>query len=197
MRSGEMYFHGTKVNGIKELIPNYSLHGKEYVYLTTNKEVALIYTVNAIESFFESKKIEKPAKFQPWYSYGFDKNKIPVVEEYYPNATEETYANKTGYIYICDEPNNRINPTNIYCAIVTEENVKTKSEIIVKDVYAELLRQEESGKIKIKRYHQMDQIYLENIFEMIKQDIKKFNLLEKPSDNYTIFLREKFPFLFQ
>ena len=74
-----MYYHGSKTSGIKKLIPSKSLHNDDYVYLTTNKAVALIYTVNAIESFFEENGLIKPDKFQPWYSYGFNKESIPII----------------------------------------------------------------------------------------------------------------------
>lgn len=30
----ETYYHGSKTSGIRKLIPNYSLHGQKYVYLT-------------------------------------------------------------------------------------------------------------------------------------------------------------------
>lgn len=81
------YYNGSKTSGIRKLIPNYSLHGQKYVYLATRFEVALIYTANAIESFYDGNDFDKPDKFQPWYSYGFNKDKVPVIEEYYSAAT--------------------------------------------------------------------------------------------------------------
>lgn len=65
------YYHESKTCGITKFIPDYSLHGQKYVYLTTSFEIALIYTANAIESFYDENNFDKPDKFQPWHSYGF------------------------------------------------------------------------------------------------------------------------------
>ncbi|MDD3122340.1 MAG: hypothetical protein PHC62_02365 [Candidatus Izemoplasmatales bacterium] len=191
-----MYYHGSKVQGIKTLYPNLSLHNEKYVYLTTNKAVALIYTVNAIESFYEANNLKKPSNFQPWYSYGFDKELVPVIEEYYPDATIETYSGKSGYIYVCKQPKNYENPTNIHCAIVTKEEVYTLEEYYIKDVYKEILEMEKLGLIKIKRYEFNCESYLNNIYSMIKDDIEKNSLNTDLESNYSIFLRAKFPSLF-
>ncbi len=69
-------------------------------------------------------------------------------------------------------------------------------EIYIKDVYQEFIKQEELGKLKIMRCEDMKQTYLENIYQMIKKDIQKYKLLEKPNDNYTLFLKHNFLFLF-
>jgi hypothetical protein len=190
------YYHGSKTRGIQKLIPDYSLHGQKYVYLTTSFEVALIYTVNAIESFYDENNFDKPDKFQPWYSYGFNKDKVPVIEEYYPDATRKTYENKTGYIYVCKEPKKFSNPTNIHNAIVTKEEVHINSVISIDNIYAKMLELEKKELLLIKRYQEMSKEYLKNIYKMIKQDIKKYDLINKPAHNYTVFLKSKFPFLF-
>ncbi|MDC7242883.1 MAG: hypothetical protein PQJ44_02755 [Sphaerochaetaceae bacterium] len=191
-----MYYHGSKTSGIKELQPNFSMHGEKYVYLTTNRAVALVYTVNAIERFYEDNKLEKPEEFQPWYSYGFDKEKLPVFDEYYPNAVKETYKGKSGFIYICEEPKDFSNPTNIYCAIVTKSSVKTIKEEYIEDVYEEILKLEKQGLCKIRRFEEAKEKYLNKIESYIKEDIEKYNLNEDVNHNYGVFLRAKFPHLF-
>lgn len=191
-----MIYHGSKTPYIKKLIPRKSLHGEEYVYLTTNIAVALIYTVNAIESYYDSMGIAKPTMFQPWYSYGFTKEKVPCVEEYYPNATIETYKGKSGYIYICKEPSNYSNPTNIHCALTTSEKVEVLEEIFIPDVYEKMLEFEKQGILIINRYE--DNTKKKNLFieSMIVEDIKKYDLIENKSNDYSVFLRCKFPQLF-
>lgn len=192
-----MYFHGSKVSGIKELKPNLSSHDDSYVYLTTNRSVALIYTVNAIERFYEINNLDKPSEFQPWYSYGFDKDKNLVIEEYYENAFVDTYKGKSGYIYTCKEPKEYNNPTNIFCAITTKENVEVLHEEYIEDVYEELNRLIEIKEIKLIGYHQRTQKSLEYIDKMILEDIKKYDLINNPDSNYSVFLRAKFPHLFK
>lgn len=73
-------YHGSKTCDIKTFIPNYSIHNEAYVFLTTSFEVAIIYTANAIESYYEEKSLIKLDKFQPWYSYGFNKEKVVVID---------------------------------------------------------------------------------------------------------------------
>ncbi len=191
------YYHGSKTKNIEILKPSMSIHGDDYVYLTTSKAVALIYTVNAIEVYFKQNYLECNQKFQPWYSYGFDENQIPVIEEYYPNATYETYHNQSGYIYICEKPKTYSNPTNIHNAIVTKEHVKIIDSIFIPDIYDEILKLEKDGVIKIKRYENMTDSYLSHIYNMIRTDIDKYQLIENPNHNYTIFLKAKLPFLFK
>ena len=57
-------YHGSSVGGITELKPFLSEHKKEYVYLTSNPVVALLYTV---------KSVPKPFSFYP---YGFNGEKL-------------------------------------------------------------------------------------------------------------------------
>ncbi|MDC7243618.1 MAG: hypothetical protein PQJ44_06750 [Sphaerochaetaceae bacterium] len=192
-----MFYHGSKISDIKELIPNYSLHNEKYVYLTTNKAVALIYTVNAIEKYYEDNNLEKPSFIHPWYSYGFNKNRLPVIEEYYLNATKETYSGKSGYIYICDVPNEYSNPTNIYCAVVTKEKVKTVHEEYIEDVYEEILKYEKMGLLKIRYFKDNSEAFQKRIDDYIKDDIKKYKLLENTENNYYVFLKAKFPYIFK
>lgn len=190
-----MYYHGSKSKDIKILHPYLSLHDEKYVYLTSNKAVALIYTANAIEVFYTKNNLVNSEKFQAWYSYSFD-NDIPVLEEYYPNAIFETYNNQTGYIYECESPNTFDNPTNIKCAIVTKDNVKTTKEIHVQNIYEEILKMEQLGLLKIRKFEDMPKNYLNRIYSLIQEDIVKYDLINNPSHNYCVFLKSKFPFLF-
>lgn len=112
----EKLYHGSKKGGLTILKPCLSSHNKELVYLTTNEAVACIYTVNAVESLYKSKGLSHGAPFSPWYPYGFDKDKTPLLEEYYPNATRLTYEGRQGYIYLCEKPQDLGNATEIFCA---------------------------------------------------------------------------------
>jgi len=192
-----MYYHGSKVSGVHELQPNYSLHGEKFVYLTTNRAVALVYTVNAIERHYELNNLVKPKEFQPWYSYGFDKDKLPIFDEYYPNAVIETYKGKSGYIYSCEEPKESTNPTNIHCAVVTKKPIKVIKEEFIKDIYEEILKLEKQGLCKIRKYEEASKSYLNHIESYIKEDIKKYDLENDLTNNYGVFLRAKFPYLFK
>ncbi len=190
------YYHGSKTSGIKTLYPNLSIHGEKYVYLTTKREVALIYTVNAIEAFYQKNNLEKPDKFHPWYSYGFNKGLLQI-DEYYKHAFEDTYKGKSGYLYKCSEPTNGIsNKTNIFCAVTTKEDIEIQDEIYIDDIYIELLKLESKGLIEIRRYEDWTEEQISEIEKSIKGTINHFDLYNKPEDHYTIFLKSKFPKLF-
>ncbi len=191
-----MLYHGSNHGDIKTLKPNYSMHGKKYVYLSTLREVALIYTVNSIEKYYEDNHLDKPIEFHNWYSYGFSEEK-PYLSEYYPNAIKETYSGKSGYIYTCKEPMDISNPTHIYCARVCEEPVIVEGVEYIEDVYKEFLKLEEQGLIELRRYKDNSDKFNRNIHKMIREDIKKYNLLKKPLHNYSVFLKAKFPILFK
>jgi hypothetical protein len=192
-----MYYHGSKTGGIRTLIPTQSLHGRDYVYLTSDRNVALIYTVDAIESFYEAHGLLKPPSFHPWYSYGFDGNHALFLDEYYPDATRETYAGKSGYIYRCDKPKESCNPTGIFCVLCSEQAVETLDECYVDDVYEELLKLERAGAIRIHRFEDMGKESLEFIYDLIRQDILNYGLRDKSENDYAVFLHAKFPFLFE
>jgi hypothetical protein len=190
------YYHGSKIRGLQSLTPSISIHKENYVYLTTSKMVSLIYCVNAIESFYEKEGLEKPEKFHPWYSYGFRNGKL-VLEECYPNALQETYENKEGIIYKCSPPQNVSNPTNIYCAYVTTEQVKVLEEIVYKNIYSTILEFEQKGLLEIRRFEELASTEKERIDQSILDSFKHFDLKSKPEYNYTVFLENKFPHLFK
>lgn len=189
------YYHGSKIKNLKQLHPSVSIHDKEYVYLTTKKEVALMYTVNAIESFYEKNNLDKPKKFHPWYSYGFKNGKLQL-EEYYEGAIEETYKGKSGVLYEVEEPMILSNPTNIFCAAVTEEEVGVVKQTEIIDLYELFIQYEKEGIIDINWYHSLTGNVKKHRIDMIKESIQHFSLTQDQNHNYIVFLKAKFPELF-
>lgn len=57
-----MFYQRSKKGHISKLKPNLSMHNEKFVYLTMNKVVALVYTVNAIEQFYEDNNFKKTKK---------------------------------------------------------------------------------------------------------------------------------------
>ena len=86
-----MYYHVSQTKGIKELIPHLSSHKKSLVYFSEKRENVLVYLSNAIEKFCKENNFKWDGVWNKWASYGFDSNGIQVIQEYYPNALEETY----------------------------------------------------------------------------------------------------------
>ncbi len=127
-----MLYHGSSIGNLKELKPNVSEHGTPYIYFTSNIVVALFYIVKAVEPPFN------------WFPYGF-KDGTPVYTEYYPDAIADIYKGKTGYIYEFENLKGEENPTNIACACVCREVVKTHGIIEISDVYERLLECEKKA----------------------------------------------------
>lgn len=94
-----MFYHASSVAGIKELIPNISNHKKPLVYLTNKRENALVYLSNAVEKYCKEIGFEHFGTYYKWGSYGFTKEGILELQEYWENAIEDTYAGVPGYIY--------------------------------------------------------------------------------------------------
>lgn len=79
-----------------------------------------------------------------WGPYGFDLDGVQRLEEYYPNALEETYAGVSGYIYGA-EPANTSPVSDVPFAVTSEEAVAVVSCEFVPDAYEAILRAEREG----------------------------------------------------
>ena len=171
-----IYFHGSPIGNIKTLQPNVSNHKEAFVYFSSNRSVALLYTVR-----------------KNWYPYGFSgENRIVEYTEYYPNALADIYAKKTGYVYEYDGEGIIENPTNIYCAYVSRLPVSTTNEEVIEDVLLEILKLEKQGLMIIKKYEDLSEEEHKAKSKMILREIEDENLVEKNND-YARFVQEKFP----
>lgn len=177
-----LFYHGASIGNLSELKPQISEHGEAYVYLTTDPVVALLYTVKAVEPPFN------------WYPYGF-KDGIPVYTEYYPDAIADIYKGKRGYIYEFVNVAGIKNPTNIGCACVCTEPLKTGKVIEIPNVYEKLLEHEKNGELIIERYSELSEDRIKWIENTIKSEAEKFNLTNT-DNSYSRFLKERFKDLF-
>ena len=177
-------YHGSSVPNLKELKPYISEHKKPYIYFSTDIAVATFYTVH---------KIERPYN---WFTYGFNKDGIPIYTEYYPNALADVYNGQRGYIYQCHQTEDMSNPTNINDAYVCPNPIVVDKCVTIDDVYANLLEYEKDGRLIIRRFEEFsDKLCIKrvNINEQIKQEIFNYDLLSMPECSYSKFIRERFP----
>lgn len=173
-----MLYHGSSIGNLIELTPQISDHGKPYIYFVANPVIALFYTV---------KIVDKPYN---WYPYGF-KNGIPVYTEYYPDALADVYKGRHGYIYEFEKVENAENPTEINCVSVCTAPIKTEKITEIPDVYVKLLEHEKNGELVIERYETLSNNRLNQIRNMVKSEIEKYNL--KNNDNsYSRFIKSRF-----
>ena len=86
----EYVYHGSPVRGLTYLEPRRSTHGKNWVYATKNKTIAIIHS-------------------QKWNNYIFNESYNSEIQleltERLPNAFEEIYKGKKSYLYYLDSTN--------------------------------------------------------------------------------------------
>ena len=147
-----MYYHATNIAGIKELFPSVSMHEKPLVYMTTKRENALVYLSNAVEKYCKEIGFEHSDKYRKWCSYGFTKEGILELQEYWPNAVVDTYSGVSGYVYAAEDVPNAEAMKGIPFAVTSTTAVPVGFCEYVPDAYKALKEAENQGLIKIKKY---------------------------------------------
>ena len=94
-----LYYHASPTPGIEILEPRISNHGTPLVYVSQKSENVLVYLSNAVERFCHETGFIHTGPYYKWASYGFSKDGFLQLDEYWPNALEDTYAGAQGYIY--------------------------------------------------------------------------------------------------
>jgi len=185
-----MFYHASNIKDLKVLKPHVSNHGKSWVYFSTKRENILVYLSNAVEKYIKDKYNRPLKKYEKWASYGITSDGRVRIEEYYPNATKETFDGVSAYIYIVNQLETAQPLKGIKDVFVTQDQIKVDSCEFVENAYAEILNAEKDGKIVIERF--------EDITDKKRDWIEKTILNEyKNSDNedYKEFLLEKFIWL--
>ena len=129
----------------------------EVVYCTSIKEIALAYAISPIDYFVKNKfgidKHYRAISAHIRYNKG-----ILEIMELYPNMFESIYHNEC-YLYICDENNYKQNGNEYEIP----HNVNFINKIHIIDLFDELKRLENLGKIKMYKYEDLD--YFETYFQ--------------------------------
>ncbi len=184
-------FHASQTPGIQHLEPRRSHHGKALVYFSDRRENTLVYLSNAVEKFCREKGLPPQASYCKWGSYGFTREGLLCLEEYWPGATEETYGGEAGYLYTVETEKAR--PlSEIPHAFVSEEALEVTACEFVPDALAALKQAEQAGKLVLRAYTENSPEKLRWIEQSIRQEYEKAEGLSY----YREFLRAKFrPFL--
>lgn len=186
-----MYFHASPVGGIKVLEPRVSNHNIPLIYFSEKRENVLVYLSNAVEKYCKETGFSHSGKWHKWATYGFDKDGILTIDEYYPNAIEETYKGVSGYIYYTDTVSENEDNILIPDAVTTSVPTPVTGAEFIEDAYKEILKAEEAGLIKIRRYENLS----DNMLHWIEKTIRnEFQTAENEPD-YQFFLIAKFSFL--
>ncbi|MGO5113976.1 hypothetical protein ACTQ33_02940 [Candidatus Avoscillospira sp. LCP25S3_F1] len=186
-----MYYHASRTQGIVFLEPHYSNHGQRLLYLSSRRENTLVYLSNAIEKFCNSTGYAHHGKWYTWASYGFTPDGILRLEEYYPNATWDTYKGVSGYIYSIETAHAEKLESIPYVYTLSEP-VKVVTCEYIADAYDAIMDAVACGKIILERYEDMSGEKLRQIYELLREDYRNC----KEHEDYRYFLKMKFPTLF-
>ena len=160
------FYHGSGQSGIPCLEARSRLHGTEesVVYLTDSLPYALFYLWDESHVGFSCKHITA------WVKDG-----VVHYEEQFPDQLAAFYKGAVGYLY-------RIAMEDGYYPVDGRETMfyaSTKQEIekvdCIADVYAEILRQEALGAIKILRYNEQTEERKAWLTGMVAEGIRRAN----------------------
>ncbi|MBN2880412.1 MAG: hypothetical protein JXN65_12370 [Clostridia bacterium] len=155
------YYHGSIVPNLETLYPfntSNSLSDKECIYLTSRKEIALLYIW--VRKFM-------------WLTYGFDKQGNVVYTETHKGALEEFYKNVKGYIYSVEINDEHDNDTHIKNTITVYSETPVFGCEVIEDVYAEIIKYEDQGIIRIRRYQDLSKEDKEKNRSMILKELSE------------------------
>ena len=184
-----LYYHASSVPGIKQLEPAVSEHGVPLVYLSRKRENVLVYLSNAVEKYCRETGFEYNGRYRKWGPYGFGRDGILYLEEYYPDALEKTYKGVSGYIYTADDITDSGFDTGITDTVTSSVPVEVSAAEFVPDALDAILQAEEEGLIRIVRYREMSdkkKIWLERV-------IREEYVSSADHSEYRHFLRGCFP----
>lgn len=150
-----MYYHASSTCGIKILEPRISNHGVPLIYFSKKRENVLVYLSNAIEKYCRETGFSYSGPWKKWGPYGFDKNGVQRIEEYYPNALISTYKGVSGYIYTAESIVEADFDVQIPDAAVSSTTVHVAASEFIPDAYEAILQAERDGLLTIMRYEEM------------------------------------------
>lgn len=186
-----MYYHASQTKDIKILEPRISNHNIPLIYFSSKRENVLVYLSNAVEKYCKENEFKYDGIWSKWASYGFTKDGILEIQEYYPNATYETYKGVSGYIYAAENIDNLEKQEDIPYAFHANTNVNIISCEYIRDAYEEIEKEIKKGNIVLKKYDDFIQEKKEWLYKIIQKEYDE--AVEHPE--YRYFLINKFSFI--
>ncbi len=186
-----MLYHASPIKGITTLVPHVSNHDKPLVYLSDRRENVLVYLSNAVEKHCRENSFVWNGPWHKWASYGFTKDGLLLLEEYYPNATAETYKGVSGYIYQVEEGAWTAAMKDIPHAYLSSEPVAVSDCEFIPDAYEAILEAETKQQIVIRRFADLSDGTCRWLEKVIPQEYAR----AENHPEYRYFLQSKFSFL--
>ena len=182
------YYHGSPVKDIKVLEPRVSNHETPYIYFSDTRENVLVYLSNDIKRVCDETNFKYDGIYNTWASYGFTKDGILEIQEYYPNATYETFKGVSGYIYRVVGTPDLEKQDDIPHAYKSKTKVKVESVEYIEDAYEEIMKCVKDGKLALIEY---DDFMKRQGKWLEKTIIKEYKQATNPP--YKHYLEVKFP----
>ena len=184
-----MFYHASPIKGIVQLEPRISNHSIPLIYFSKKRENVLVYLSNAVEKYCKETGFAYEGTWQKWGPYGFTKDGMLCLEEYYPNALVSTYKGVSGYIYSTETIVDSGFQINIPDAATSSLPVPVTGVEFVPDAYEAILQAEKEGLIVIRRYEEMTDKKKEWNTRTIREEYQ--SAADHPE--YRHFLRGCFP----
>lgn len=172
-------YHGSPFAGLTELGTLSRTHDEmasSAVYLTPNRSYALFY-IRDLEINYVTCGVTEDGYIR------YDEN--------FPGQLKTLYEGKSGFLYIC-ESNDKFEKTSTRDVWVSKNPVVVTDIEKIPDAYAEILKCEAAGLVKVIRYEMLSEERKREIYDMILHSIYKNNypaLTSKKAmfykDNYT------------
>lgn len=173
-----IFYHASNIGNLKELLPLSTLHGNDEMvcYFTPIRAYALFYLRD-----MEINHV----------TCGITKDGLPIYHEQFECQLETLYHGRSGFIYVCENNNNLIT-SNTNGIWIAKESVTILCEEFIPDVYAEILKIEQSGVIQIIRYNTLSEEKKIEITDMMKNSIIKHDYVNKINSPKSQFFKTHF-----
>ncbi len=174
-----LLYHGSGTGGIQTLRPSLSNHGKPYVYLTPDPNLAVIYAH------------KYPTEENCWFSYLYRDGQLHY-EEYFSGQLEEFYQGAGGYVYACKaEGLERLD--KMPWVYLSEAPVPVTDRRYIPSLYDEIIALGNAGRIIIDRYDPDNERCVAVSRRLMLKEIEDGKLREHPDSEYARFIHAHFP----
>lgn len=171
-------YHSSNIKGLEKILPMKSTHGCEYVYATEYRIISALFLARWNDFLITLLT-----------DFSNDKLNIKLIERY-PNAFEDIFKGKSGYIYSLDS-SNFTKSTSWECEVVSTNLELVYDKEYINDVYELIKEFEERNSIEMYYYpNRPSDIPLDDS-DMISKALELYNMSGNPYNiDYCI---ERFP----
>lgn len=184
----EFYYHASPVAGITTLEPRVSNHGVPRVYFSRKRENTLVYLSNAIEKYCRETGFQYTGIYQKWGPYGFTKDGLLQLEEYYPDAFRDTYQGVSAYIYRVRKTPELQELSGVRDAFFSPAPVPVDGCEAIEDAYEAILEAERQDLIVLRRYEEASPQWHAWLQKTTREEYRQ----AEDHPEYRHFLRGKF-----